>query len=107
MKVFLTIFACWKKDPEQEPDPDPYLVLTDPDSGGPKTYMDPAPQNCRKLCSNLAISFNKNYQLTQHILATQKNQIGKNAADRATWDVPLSNRGVVAAGEEKRGGDDG
>ncbi len=32
IKVFLTIFAWWKKDP------DPYLLLTDPDPGGPKTY---------------------------------------------------------------------
>jgi hypothetical protein len=32
IKVFLIIFAWWWKDPE----PDPYLWLTDPD--GPKTY---------------------------------------------------------------------
>ncbi len=32
-KVFLTIFACWSKDP----DPDPYLWLMDPYPGGPKT----------------------------------------------------------------------
>jgi len=39
MKIFLTFFsACLKKD--HEPDPDPYLVLMDPDRdpGGPKTY---------------------------------------------------------------------
>jgi hypothetical protein len=34
MKVFLTIFVWWWKDPE--PEPDPYLVLMDPDPGGPK-----------------------------------------------------------------------
>ncbi len=36
IRVFLTIFAWWWKDP----DPDPYLWLTDPDAdpGGPKTY---------------------------------------------------------------------
>jgi hypothetical protein len=33
MKVFLTIFAWWYKVLE----PEPYLVLTDPDPGGPKT----------------------------------------------------------------------
>ncbi len=35
IKVFLTIFAWWLKDPE----PDPYLILMDldPDPGGPKT----------------------------------------------------------------------
>ncbi len=33
IKVFLTIFAWWQKDP----DPDPYLWLVDPDPGGPKT----------------------------------------------------------------------
>ncbi len=43
---------------------------------------------------------------TQHIPAAQKNRTGEKAADPATWDVPLSDRGVVAAGEEKRGGDD-
>ncbi len=34
IKVFLTIFAWWWKDPE----PDPYLLLTDPDAdpGGPR-----------------------------------------------------------------------
>jgi hypothetical protein len=32
IKVFLTIFTRWQKDPES----DPYLWLTDPD--GPKTY---------------------------------------------------------------------
>jgi hypothetical protein len=35
IKVFITIFARWKKDPE--PDPDPYLWLMDPDPEGPKT----------------------------------------------------------------------
>ncbi len=36
VKVFLTIFAWWWEDPE----PDPYLLLTDPDAdrGGPNTY---------------------------------------------------------------------
>ncbi len=36
IKVFLTIFAWWKKDP----DPDPYLwqMDSDPDPRGPKTY---------------------------------------------------------------------
>ncbi len=32
IKVFLSIFAGWSKDP------DPYIWLADPDSGGPKTY---------------------------------------------------------------------
>ncbi len=32
IKVFLTIFASWYKDP------DPYLWLMDPDPGGPKSY---------------------------------------------------------------------
>ncbi len=32
IKVFLTIFAWWYKDP----DPDPYIWLVDPDPGGPK-----------------------------------------------------------------------
>jgi hypothetical protein len=34
VKVFLTIYAWWQRDP----DPDPYIVITDPDPGGPKTY---------------------------------------------------------------------
>jgi hypothetical protein len=34
IKAFLTIFAWWQKD--QDPNPDPFLWLTDP--GGPKTY---------------------------------------------------------------------
>ncbi len=42
IKVFLTIFARWWKDPEPEPYPEtvPYLWLTDPDAdpGGPTTY---------------------------------------------------------------------
>ncbi len=33
IKVFLTFFAWWQKNP----DPDPYLWLVDPDPGGPKT----------------------------------------------------------------------
>ncbi len=41
IKVFLTIFAWWYKDPdpdpEQDPDQDPYLWLVDPDPGDPKT----------------------------------------------------------------------
>ncbi len=32
IKVILTSFACWWKDPDQ------YKVITDPDPGGPKTY---------------------------------------------------------------------
>ncbi len=31
IKVFLTFFACWWKDPG------PYKIMTDPDPGGPKT----------------------------------------------------------------------
>ncbi len=45
--VFLTIFARWWKD--RDPDPDPYLWLTDPyaDPGSPKyPYPDPDPQHC-------------------------------------------------------------
>ncbi len=42
IKVFLTIFAWWLKDPvpdpEKDPDPDPYLWLVDPDPGDPKTH---------------------------------------------------------------------
>ncbi len=34
MKVFLPVFAWWWKDPDLEP----YLWLTDPDPGDPKTY---------------------------------------------------------------------
>ncbi len=39
VKVFLTIFAWWEKDPDLEPNPDPYLWLmdSDTDTGGPKT----------------------------------------------------------------------
>ncbi len=39
-------------------------------------------------------------------MTKKKTRIRENAADQATWDVPLSHRGVVAAGEEKRGRDD-
>ncbi len=43
IKVFLTIFAWWWK----EPDPDPYLWLMVPDPGGPKQTdpTDPDPQH--------------------------------------------------------------
>jgi hypothetical protein len=37
-----------------DPDPDPYLVLLDPDPGGPK-HTDPEPQHCRKECNILII----------------------------------------------------
>ncbi len=41
IKVFLTFFVWWLKDPDPdpEPDPDPYIWLMDPDPdpGGPKT----------------------------------------------------------------------
>ncbi len=40
IKVFVIIFAWWWMDP----DPNPYLWLTDP--GGPKTKTDP--EHCRK-----------------------------------------------------------
>ncbi len=36
IKVFLIIFARWRK--AQDPEPALYLWLTDPDTGGPKTY---------------------------------------------------------------------
>ncbi len=32
IKGFLTLFACWRKDP------DPYKTMTDPDPAGQKTY---------------------------------------------------------------------
>jgi hypothetical protein len=35
-KVCLTIFTCWYKG--LDPEPDPYLVLVDLDPGGPKLY---------------------------------------------------------------------
>jgi hypothetical protein len=35
-KVFLLIFYPYL-EPEQDPEPDPYLCLLDPDPGGPKT----------------------------------------------------------------------
>jgi hypothetical protein len=40
IKVFLTIFAWWWKDPELDPEPGPYLWLTNPgaETGGPKIY---------------------------------------------------------------------
>ncbi len=42
IKLFLTIIAWWRKDPDPEldPEPGPYLWLTDPDAvpGGQKTY---------------------------------------------------------------------
>ncbi len=60
IKVFLTFFAWWWKDPD--PDPDPYLRLVDPDPGGPKTCRpvdpDSDPQHCYKP-SKLFADFDK------------------------------------------------
>ncbi len=54
----LAIFAWWEKDP----DPDPYLWLTDPDPGGPKTYRSRSPtlvESVTKFWSDFFLTFER------------------------------------------------
>ncbi len=48
IKIFLTIFAWWYKNPDPDPDPDLWLMEADPDPRGPK-HVDPDPQHWQHL----------------------------------------------------------